>query len=107
MKCIYEKPEIAYPEISEKRSKKNLSWIEIGSENYHNNIRTISSLFPENVEISVLLNANAYGHGWRQIAELATAAGVKYFSVFIVDEMVEVWGFLPDAELFVLGPVPE
>jgi len=62
------------------------SVIEIDKEAIKNNIRFIQDLIGENVLLSSVIKANAYGHGIENFIPVAEEAGVKHFSVFSGDE---------------------
>ncbi len=64
------------------------SVIEIDKEAIKNNIRFIQELIGDEVLLSSVVKANAYGHGIEQFIPVAEEAGVKHFSVFSSDEAI-------------------
>lgn len=58
------------------------SYIELDKQALHNNIEHLRSLLPNGARFSMVIKANAYGHGIEDIVPLAEECGVDYFSVF-------------------------
>jgi alanine racemase len=82
------------------------TWVEISESAYANNLKFFRSIIGPGPELSVVVKANAYGHGWRQIAELAIKHGANSFSVHSIDEALKLReaGFRQD--VLIMGPVP-
>lgn len=88
--------------------KKNYhTWIEISSEAYRNNIRFFKNRIGENVELSAVVKANAYGHGLPQILELAVQNGISSFSVHSLEEAIRVHSLVPRSQILLMGPLSD
>lgn len=66
------------------------SFLELSAKAYRQNIRYIRSEIGEKPEISAVVKGNAYGHGIRQMVEIAEKSGIRHFSTFSSDEAWEV-----------------
>ena len=62
------------------------TWVEISEPAYANNLAFFKKLIPETTEFSVVVKANAYGHGLKEIAELADRYGADSFCVHTLQE---------------------
>lgn len=82
------------------------SWVEISESNYAHNINFFRKLVGTKVELAAVVKANAYGHGWREIAKLAARHGVDSFCVHSLEEALRLreQGFTQD--ILVMGHVP-
>lgn len=82
------------------------SWIEISRGAYLHNLRFFRRLVGPRVELAAVVKANAYGHGWRPIAELAAAGDADSFCVHSLDEALDLRaaGFRQD--VLIMGHVP-
>ncbi len=83
------------------------TWIEIDSKSYEHNIKTIKSLLLPEVTFCSVLKANAYGHGIELMAKLGLQNSINCFAVDSADEAIAVRKIAPNAELFILGFIPE
>lgn len=82
------------------------TWIEIDKKAYVHNLKFLQSIFNP-TEIACVLKGNAYGHGIEQIAPIAQDAGIKYFTVFSVDEASRVFAVMhKDVQLIIMGYIP-
>ena len=81
-------------------------WLEVSSAAYARNLRTFRRLVGQQVELSAVVKANAYGHGALHIARLAAEHGADSFCVHALDEALALReaGFRQD--ILILGPVP-
>lgn len=66
------------------------STIELDQAALENNLQFIKSRLGPNVKFSSVVKGNAYGHGIFEFVPMAEAAGIDHFSVFSVDEALEV-----------------
>ncbi|GAX61228.1 alanine racemase [Candidatus Scalindua japonica] len=82
------------------------NWIEISESNYAHNISFFQKLIEDNVELSVMIKSNAYGHGWQLIASLASKCKINTFCVYSLDEALNLLnaGFRQD--ILIMGHVP-
>lgn len=62
------------------------SYIELNKKALNNNIRYLKSLAKKDTRYSMVIKANAYGHGIEDILPLVEECGVDHFSVFSVAE---------------------
>lgn len=83
-----------------------LSWVEIDRQAYCDNLCFFRRLIGEEVELSAVVKANAYGHGWREIAALALAAGADSFCVHSLEEALALRAAGHRADILVLGHIP-
>lgn len=69
----------------------NSTHIELSKSALSNNLQFIRQHLKEEVELSLVLKGNAYGHGISQMVEMAESLGAKHFSVYSADEALEVF----------------
>lgn len=69
-----------------------------------NNINLIKKIVGENVRISSVVKANAYGHGIEAYVPVAKEAGIDHFSVFSYNEALQVYKITKrSADIMVMG----
>lgn len=86
---------------------KNLNtWIEISEDAFAFNMDFFRKIIPEETELAVVVKANAYGHGLKEIAALAEKNGVRSYCVHTLDEalLLRKWG--QNQDVLIMGPVP-
>ncbi len=84
------------------------SYIELDRAALENNIRFLKGLLPRNTRFSMVVKANAYGHGIKAMIPMIEACGVDHFSVFSVAEAMRVKACLErDSELMIMGFVDD
>lgn len=86
---------------------KNLNtWIEISEDAFAFNLNFFRKLIPKKTELALVVKANAYGHGLKEIAELAEKIGVRSYCVHTLDEalLLRKWG--QNQDVLIMGPVP-
>lgn len=66
------------------------TWIELDSSAYAHNLAFIRDLIGPKVRFCSIVKGNAYGHGTKQIVEIANSHGVNEFGVYSADEAFEV-----------------
>lgn len=66
---------------------KDLTWVEVNLTAIKNNIGQLKRFVDPKALFSVVIKANAYGHGLVQVAEAALAAGAQRFCVISVNEV--------------------
>lgn len=64
--------------------------ITLDTEALVHNINVAKAPFPADINVFAVVKANAYGHGVREITQMAKQAGVAGFAVAILDEALEV-----------------
>lgn len=62
------------------------SYIELSKSALNNNIRYLKGKAGKNVKYSMVIKANAYGHGIEDLLPLIESCGVDHFAVFSVEE---------------------
>lgn len=67
------------------------SVIEIDRSALIHNLNFIQHHLGEDVKVSSVIKANAYGHGIEQVVPIAESAGINHFSVFSADEAQRVF----------------
>lgn len=83
---------------------KHSSRIELSQASLTANINFLRKQIGENVRLSCVVKANAYGHGIKQYVPMAEKAGVKHFSVassFEAEEALEVCR--PETRVMIMG----
>lgn len=81
------------------------TWIELSREAYKNNILFTKKRLKPNVELKLVVKANAYGHGVEQIVKMAMDLGEKSFAVHSIDEAIEVKQYSSSINILIMGPV--
>lgn len=80
------------------------SVIELSKSALENNFRFLHDYYGEDVRISSVVKANAYGHGIREFVPIAESCGIDHFSVFSLDEAMQVRSALKNhADVMVMG----
>lgn len=82
------------------------TWVEISRDAYLHNLTFFRGLVGPGVELAVVVKANAYGHGWREIAELARGGGADSFCVHSLDEALALRAAGYGEDVLVMGHVP-
>lgn len=80
------------------------SQIELDKKALKNNIDFIKNHIGENVKYSMVVKANAYGHGIEEIVPIAEGYGVNHFSVFSIAEAQRVFEVKKEAtQIMIMG----
>ncbi len=82
------------------------TWIEISRTAYQHNLRAFRQIIGEGVELSVVIKSNAYGHGWQEIARLATEEGVDSFAVHSLEEALQLRQAGFNQQILIMSEVP-
>lgn len=82
------------------------TWVEISEEAYAHNLAFFKQKIPDRTEFSVVIKANAYGHGMLEIASLAIKHGVDSFCVNSLDEAILLRESGYSQDVLIMGPVP-
>lgn len=86
---------------------KNLNtWLEISESAYAANLQFFKKRLPARTEFSVVVKANAYGHGVRQIAPLAVQYGADSFCVHSLEEAFQLREMGIEKDILIMGHVP-
>ncbi|MBD3413953.1 MAG: alanine racemase [Candidatus Aminicenantes bacterium] len=65
---------------------KHTQWLEINAKALEHNIRQFQSLLGEERRLLAMVKANAYGHGMREVSQIALKSGVDWLGVNSIDE---------------------
>ncbi|MDA3838299.1 MAG: alanine racemase [Candidatus Delongbacteria bacterium] len=65
--------------------------ITISKQAVKNNIEFIKDYIGENIRMSSVVKANAYGHGIKEFVSIAEEYGIDHFSVFCYNEAIQVY----------------
>lgn len=79
------------------------TWAEIDLDCISENISSVKSLLPKEVDIIAVVKANAYGHGDLQVSKAALDAGASYLAVAFMDEAIALRKKGIKAPILVLG----
>ncbi|MBI1306635.1 MAG: alanine racemase [Bacteroidetes bacterium] len=83
---------------------KYASHIVLSRSAYWHNIQFIRKLIGKDVELSLVVKGNAYGHGIRYLVPLAEEAGIRHFCVFSADEALMVKAEIRfNSEILIMG----
>jgi len=82
------------------------TWVEVSESAYADNLSFFRKIIGPGPELSVVVKANAYGHGWLQIARLAVKHGAGSFSVHSLDEAMKLRNAGFGQDILIMGPVP-
>lgn len=82
------------------------TWIEISEAAYAHNLRFFRKIIGSRPELSVVIKANAYGHGWQTIARLAIKHQVDSFCVHSLNEALKLRHAGFTQNILVMGHVP-
>ncbi|MEL6823523.1 MAG: alanine racemase [Calditrichota bacterium] len=82
------------------------TWVEISESAYANNLKFFRKIIGSKPELSVVLKANAYGHGWQSIARLAAKHGADSFCVHSLDEAIRLRRAGFNQNILMMGHVP-
>jgi alanine racemase len=80
------------------------SFIELDIDALQNNLRFIKSLLKPGIKYSMVVKANAYGHGIEDLLQHIETGYVTHFSVFSIDEAMRVKKVMgPRSEIMIMG----
>jgi alanine racemase len=79
------------------------TWAEINLDAIKSNIQQTLALYPRYKEVYVALKANAYGHGYAEVAEAVLKAGATRILVAFIDEGIYLRNAGIEAPILVLG----
>lgn len=82
------------------------TWLEIDLDALRNNVAVFRDLIGPRVELSVVVKADAYGHGLVPVARAVADAGVDRLCVASIDEAVALRGADIETDILVLYPIP-
>lgn len=82
------------------------TWVEISSQAFGSNIKTLKSILKRGVHFCAIVKSNAYGHDQDTIVRLASTEGIDHFGVDSVTEAIKLRKKLPNATIFILGYTP-
>lgn len=79
------------------------AWAEIDLSNVKKNIKVISRQIGAGSAILVVIKANAYGHGLKEISQTVLESGIKWLGVTSIAEALILRKLHPDARILVLS----
>lgn len=81
-------------------------WIELSRGALTHNLKLFRELLPNGVMLGAVVKANAYGHGFLEVAQILQGLGVDFFCVNSLDEalLLKRWGASP--RILIMGYVP-
>lgn len=79
------------------------TWIEVSSRALRHNIQTLKNLSAQEARFCAVVKANGYGHGLKEVAQIAAREGVDAFAVDNIDEAIQLRESHGSAMLLVLG----
>ena len=82
------------------------SRVEISRSALIHNLRTIRAIVGEKVDISAVVKACAYGHGYGQVVEILKPEGIRFFGVHSIDEAAALVQGDSSLPILILGYVP-
>ena len=83
------------------------TWIELSEDAYVSNLDFFRRIIPKETELAVVVKANAYGHGLKEIAEIARKNGVRSYCVHTLEEALLLRKWEQDNDILIMGPVPQ
>jgi alanine racemase len=84
----------------------SLSWLEVSRENILNNIRVIRKKIGSDVKIAAVVKANAYGHGYHEIAKILEDETIAFLAVHSLEEAFTLNEGKFSPEILIVGYVP-
>lgn len=82
-------------------------WAEINLDNLAHNMQEVRRITNRNTKISVVIKADAYGHGAVDIGNTLLENGANRFAVATLSEAIQLRKYYSDTEIMVLGYTPE
>ncbi|AUO12147.1 alanine racemase [Priestia megaterium] len=82
------------------------TWAEIDVEAIFQNVNHVRELIPGHKTLMAVVKANAYGHGDKEVAEIALQAGADMLAVAFLDEAIALRKKGIKESILVLGAVP-
>ena len=82
-------------------------WAEINLDHLIHNIKEVRRIVRPETKICVVIKADAYGHGAREIAEVLLDHGADRLAVATLSEAIQLRRVYPDVQIMVLGYTTE
>jgi len=79
------------------------AYLEIDLNNLEHNVKVLNQAMPPKCELMAVVKAEAYGHGFYEIATHLNKIGVKAFAVATIDEGIKLRRYGVSGEILVLG----
>ena len=83
------------------------AWAEIDLDNIAHNISCIRKSVAPSTKLLVVIKADAYGHGYEQIARVAVDNGADFFGVASADEAMQLRRSAFDTPILIFGPIDD
>jgi len=81
------------------------TWIEINERALQQNVSTLQALLSGGARFCAIVKANAYGHGLKEVVQIAARQGVDAFGVDSIQDALLIRSWLPSALIITLGYV--
>ncbi|HSH25650.1 MAG TPA: alanine racemase [Massilibacterium sp.] len=81
------------------------TWAEIDLDAIKYNIQQVKKNLKKETHLFAVVKANAYGHGAKEVAQVALESGADYLAVALLDEAIELREHGIDAPILILGPI--
>ena len=82
------------------------TWVELSEKAYANNLSFFKGILGSRPELSVVVKANAYGHGWQSMARMAIKHGVDSFCVHSLEEAMRLRNAGFTQNILIMGHIP-
>ncbi len=82
------------------------AWVEINLDHLRHNINLVKSRIKRDSGIIGVIKADAYGHGYKEVAEVFIEEGVHHFAFACLDEAIDFKKVFPDKHAMILGMCP-
>lgn len=83
------------------------AWAEINLDNIAHNLSNIRKLLKAETKLLVVIKADGYGHGHKEVARIAVENGADFFGVASVDEALQLRQDKFDTPILILGAVDD
>ncbi len=83
------------------------AWAEINLDNIAHNISCIRKSLEPSTKLLVVIKADGYGHGYKEVAKIAVDNGADFFGVASADEAMQLRRSGFDTPILILGPVDD
>lgn len=82
------------------------AWAVIHTDKLKDNIKNIKEHIVKDKKLMAVIKADAYGHGFREVAKIAVENGADYLAVACIEEAKQIRKTGIDAPILVLGATP-
>ncbi len=86
--------------------KLSRTWAEIHVDRLRNNIKNIKDFIGDKTKLMAVIKADAYGHGFYEVARIAGFCGADYLAVACIEEAKQIRKRGIDIPILILGATP-